>query len=362
MSSPYKYILLNVLVLGTLSFQVKAAEPCKPLTDAMKAGWLKIKTSLPNSNAVQTQTQLSIKTALGYPLTIPGKIVDRSRHAMGMGDYQLLEKNPAGFNILKKNQNRNSPNVLSSLPWVSNTSKYTDVLKVEVGLCMGQSTAQRKLNVLSFFDPKNTALQNVPDKAKDLEGWYQFYENKITALLKQNKPTVFPEFANIQALSQDPRLQIHIKKHITQLWAEKNISLSGLGVLNSTKNTPDVAIAKDLHKLVSDRLNKNFNPMLYLAEHRPSGSKESYWIHVMQAFKVEPIAEDGSYLIHVWDVNYSPLSASKTIQVDAKGGMKYGEIILGEVNQVPWDNHEMGEMTVNLIKFCEENPALCAPK
>ena len=361
-SSLQNFFLMKVLIFSTLSFVVEAAEPCKPITAALKTGWLKVKTSLPNSNPIQTQTQLAVKTALTYPFHVPGKIYNRSRHALGMGDYQLLEANPAGFNVLKKNGSRNSPNVLSSLPWVSNRSKYAEVLEVDVGLCMGQTTAQRKLNVLSFFDPQNTALQNVPDKTKDLEAWYKFFENKITSLLKKNEPTIFPGFQNIQSLATEPRFEKLIKKHITELWAEKNISLGGLGVLNSTKNMPTIEKANDLHKLVSDRLNKNFSPLLYLAEHKPTGSKESYWIHVMQAFKVDPIAEDGSYLIHVWDVNYSPFSASKTIQVDAKGGMKYGEIILGEVNQVPWDNHEMGEMTVNLLKFCEKNPSLCQPK
>lgn len=351
----------KVLILSALlfCFPVIANDPCHPFLDAFTTGWLKIEKAEPIRIQPKSQIEIAKTAALTYPLTLPKKIQDRTLHALKMGDYHLLDSDPKNFSILDVNIARNTPENVHSLSFTNSSHAYSDVIKVDYGMCMGHSSAQRKFNILSFFDPKNKAAQLVPDKERDLEAWYKFYEDKITLLLEKNQPVVIPGFKNLESFSSEPRLQRHMKKLIVKLWSDKNISLGGLSILNSVAEETNINKAVELHKKVKNRLARHFSPNLYLAAPNDGKFAKGQWIHVMQAYKIEEMQKDGSYVIHVWDVNNRGSRAASELIVDATGGMTYNGQKMAKVDQVPWDDHEIGEITKNLLKFCERNPALC---
>ena len=287
----------------------------------------------------------------------PKEIFQCTSHFLGMGKYQLLKSEaPHAFKVFKLNRHTAIPSVEHSLPWQNTGSDYAGIVDMEFGICMGHTSAQRKFNVLSFYDSKLSS--EVPDRTKSPEKWLKYYQDRIDDVM-DNRPAIFPGFENLNQLASDPELSPYIKRKILKQWADNNISLGGGKILSAIKRKMD---AKDLQKLYSDvkeKIDFSLSPRLYFAAGNENIMTDRKWIHVMQVYDISPPHTDGSYVLHIWDPNYPANEAAQRVVVYPDGRIDYDGMPLTEVGIVPWEDFEIGEMTGNLIEFCAKHPERC---
>jgi len=287
----------------------------------------------------------------------PKEIYQCTGHFLGMGKYQLLKSEaPHAFKVFKLNRHTAIPSVEHSLPWENTPGAYEKIVDMNFGVCMGHTSAQRKFNVLSFYD--SNIPDSIPNRNSDPEKWLEYYQGRIDDVI-ENKPAIFYGFENLNQLASDPELKPYIKKLIVKQWADNNISFGGLKILRGTKREMNSEAVQKLYGELKEKLDFDLSPRMYFAAGNKNLLVDNKWIHVMQVYKLDPPDADGTYILHIWDPNYSAEYAAQKVKVFSDGTINYNGIELTEIGIVPWEDFEIGEMTGNLIEFCAKHPERC---
>ncbi len=266
------------------------------------------------------------------------------------------------FLVFKSREGRHVPNLDFSLAFQNHNMGFEnkDKKNDQYGFCLGVTTELRKMNLLAFYDPENKYLAEVPSK-EDSEAWLAFYKDLIDQVMI-NRPVIIPGFANLQELSGTPGLKEYMVRHVLNQWAMKNASIySGFfQMLLGVKREYSKKEANQLYKEVRERIARHYPPRLFL-------SKKNYdkpllggqYIHVMEAFEISEMAEDGSYKIGVWHINNPWDKATYHVEIRADGTAWMEWRDLGELDIVPGDDAEIAEMVHHLKPFCEKYNELC---
>lgn len=275
--------------------------------------------------------------------------------------YQTLDSHD--FEVFQSRVFRHTPNYEFSLAFENHNMGFEDAKKKndQYGFCLGVTTELRKMNLLAFYDPENKYGADVPDKKTHFNEWLAYYKKLIDDVMV-NKPVIIPHFSNLHELSGTPGIKEYMVLHVMNQWASKNASLySGLyEMLLGVKRSYSKREANKLYHDLKKRIARHYPPRLFL-------SKKNYkeplfgaqYIHIMQAFDITEMREDGSYEIGVWHINNKWDKATYYIKVKADGTAWMEWRDLGELDIVPGDDAEIAEMVKNLRPFCKIHSELC---
>lgn len=309
------------------------------------------------SSTVPTQTDIVKRGAKAYFPRLGSNLVDNIMSISGLGDFKFYEKiqseNPekSPFRVFNANNFKRKPQKEWSFAFYNTGFDLKDVVKNEFGFCAGFSTALRKFNMLTYFDPTNTEGQNVPSRESNPTAWFNFYKTKIDAVMA-NQMVVIPNFDHLYELSSDPEIGLYMKQMVVRQWELTNVNLLqgiGDGFLAVTKkmNSQDLNKTYDYLK---KRLSYGYNPIVYLAKHDDdlTNSKTAkkvdakwynlkqqleklritinemskQWIHVLMITELSDRASDGSFTFKVWDINEKASEgAMKKVTVDGTGNI-----------------------------------------
>ncbi len=320
---------------------------------------------------IKTQKQLAIWQAKKYPMRFPIEVYECLKHWMRLDDYHIfLRKKQEEFSrnqqdLFKKvfeiNEHRRIPTTDNQFAF--SNADVTPLCDNNFRYCHSYTFIQTAFNRLAHYDPDNFFGFSVPDKTNYPEEWFDFYRKLIDDLVLKRKPIIIPYFKNLYEFSDsDPKIINYLKERIAIKWAERNVNFFGARIFKSVKETFSKQESLELYKSLTYQINElHYNPILWLA--RPvegplfqALNNGNIWIHVMQAYKVSELAEDGSYVIYFWDI-YSPQDADKavnTVKIDPNSDKFHNAY--SEIEQVHGDRITVGKDIKNLTKFYEENP------
>lgn len=266
------------------------------------------------------------------------------------------------FEVFKNNEFRHTPNLEFSLAFENHHMGFEipDKKNDQYGFCYGVTTVLRKMNLLAFYDPQNILGASVPSR-DDKEAWTSFYKGLIDQVMR-NKPVIIPGFSGLHEFSGSLEIKPYLVRHVLNQWGINNASFySGFGqMLLGVKRSYSQNEANALYDKVKGRIAHHYPPRLFL-------SKKNYdkplfgaqYIHVMEAFEISDKKADGSYSIGVWHINNQWDKATYHIEIHADGSAWMEWRDLGELDIVPGDDAEIGEMVKNLKPFCMSHNQLC---
>ncbi len=319
------------------------------------------------------------KRGIGYFfIDFPNSVMNNFLKFYGLDPYsnyvRMHKRNPnkSPWSVFYGIQHRRVPTRDHSFTFVNQDYDFADVAEIEFGVCSSMTFGLRRFNMLAHFDDFNKAGQKVPDQTEDFEAWLKFYFDKIDDVFRL-RPTVFPYFQNLNQLASIPQFKYYMKLHVLNLWVMKNVSIRGLIQLVSVKEEPNRFKNKLLHKQLTDRLNRAYNPIVFLSQPRSkiygpvkgdSDETEDHWIHVVQVYKVDPMKADGSYNFYIWDINEELIEyTQKKIEVKANGEVRFpdfdspeGYFNLSAAKLFPEDDKEIGIILRNKAWWCHHNP------
>ncbi|MCB9092043.1 MAG: hypothetical protein H6620_05735 [Halobacteriovoraceae bacterium] len=337
---------------------------------------------------ITKQRELAIWQLKQYLKSLPVHMYRCGKHLLGGGSYNRLRAvggNEAFQNAFRLQEYKRIPSTGNQFPF--DNSEVAEVCSRDFGFCHGYTATLTVFNRLAHFDPQNISKQKFPDK-KDPEAWFQFYSKLIDDVVFNRNPVIIPGYKNLyEFVDSDPRLTRYVKEHIALMWAKRNVSFTGyFNVLRSIYNKFSFKEAIALHSNLSEKINlRNYNPITWVAQ--PSFDKKGIFnvdeqagIHVMQAYKITPIDENGEYIIYFWDI-YTPHDANEaTVEyhISTREKNKHGKplmrayrqhphrntkeqiggnnYVFADIDQIPFDDIGVGNDAEKLIDFYEKNP------
>ncbi len=336
---------------------------------------------------VKTQRQLAKTRVWPYLKELPKNIFTCTWHTLRGSSYHriLRREGPDGYKkIFKYNSIKRQPRTENQFSF--DNGAVGEVCSRDFGYCRGFSTQQGRTWLrLGHFDPKNISGIDYPTDVGS-DKWFNFYKEIIDKIMAEKKPAIVPGYENLYLFSKShPRITRYLKERIALSWAEENINISSylkIGRSIYNKFTPDEALK--LHKKLHFRINElNVNPIVWVSQ--PAGGEKPFLgidegagIHVMQAYRIDPIDDAGYFTVYFWDI-YSPHNADNAIstyRISTKQARSNGRAVVkkkfgsrtkpngdvfnpadfADMDLVPFDDMEIGRDAYNLAKFYEENP------
>ncbi len=339
---------------------------------------------------VKTQKQLSKYQVKRYIKSFPKIALECSRHFLRGSSYHRLLRNqgPVAFqNAFKLNYTKRFPRTENHFPF--DNDGVSDVCDRDFGYCHGFSAALTYWNRLSHFDPENISKTKYPKNVGSDE-WFEYYKNIIDKIMKDRKPLIVPGYNHLyEFASSHPRITRYLKEHIALEWAERNINISSyFKVLRQVYHNFTLKESKALYKKLNFQINElNFNPIVWIASSTNERKRINPLeipgsIHNMQAYRIDPIDQQGNFKLYFWDI-YSAQDADEAIDVytisttstGANGkpvifrevrnslgkivGKKKrfdGAFNFADMDTVPYDEMKIGEDAVNLMNFYKAHP------
>ncbi len=341
---------------------------------------------------VKTQKQLGKYQVKRYIKSFPKIALQCTRFFLRGSSYHRLlrQQGPVAFqNTFKLNYHKRFPRTENHFPF--DNGDVGDVCERDFGYCHGFSAALTYWNRLSHFDPGNINQASYPRNVGSDE-WFEYYKLIIDKIMNNKEPVIIPGYNHLyEFASSHPRITNYLKEHIALEWAERNINLSSyFKVLRQVYHKFTIKEAKDLHKKLHFKINElNHNPVVWIAsaadeKKRINPLEIPGGIHDMQAYRVDPIDKNGDFKVYFWDI-YSPNDADEatsifTISTIKKGSKNknkpriFKEIVdstgkvlekksefdgvfdFADMDTVPFDEIELGEQVVKLMKFYQDNP------
>ncbi len=261
------------------------------------------------------------------------------------------------FGFFYVHRERLKPNKEDHFSFANTNSDFSEIVRLDYGVCAGMSVLLRKFHRLAFFDPNNITQANVPSRYKELKSWKKFYYKQIKRI--QNlKPAIFPHFKSLNELSSDPILKKILKETSLQEWAIKNATIGGaLQVLETIKEKMKPTEIRKLYTNLQLRLDLDYKPIVFTVEKSKKIFTTKHRIHVLNVTKIIQNPENQDIEIHFWDINYSNInSAAKKAIIHPDGTISGDYSNLSRIQLYPYDDFEISRMLKNQMKWCKSNP------
>jgi len=254
---------------------------------------------------------------------------------------RAIQDAPATLTLLNGHPERRAPNAAFSFPFYNSGSAMKEIAETDFGFCLGFTYLLRKFNVLATFRPDLPRLARVEE-----------YFGRIDAIA-EDFPDEIPGYADLYTFASDPRIARHLKLHIADEWAKRNVSRAGLhvyaegfGALKSREIDRLLAdlrrvLALGVNPIVYFAIDPNAKPALFAeiadricavdpnscAAVKETLAKQAKadWlgkivertgmIHVVQVYDLRMDADGKAHLL-VWDINERAEIASTDLVVD----------------------------------------------
>lgn len=271
------------------------------------------------------------------------------------------------FKLFQIFQNKRAPKIENDLAFENDPIDFSNLIVDDLGVCMGVTSVIRKFNMLAHFDPQNTFKAKVPIRQTHEKEWIAFYQKLIDKVMS-NIPTVIPYFHDLEEISSYGNFYTYLQRHSLDQWALNNMTIQAgaAQMLLGVKTVFNKIDGYFLYSTLKKRLNRYYNPKVFLAQPGSFNKKEDIWIHVMQVYDLTPMNRDGSYQIKLWDPNFpANHELSKAVVDITKDGKALfhdedGTLTkLSAIDLYKWDDAEIAEILLNYQPFCKKYPTIC---
>jgi hypothetical protein len=269
----------------------------------------------------------------------------------------IISKKKWMFKYFQDHADRRTPRIYNGPTTVNADHEYKGISDRKFGYCWGYATMVRFFTQVAYFDG---TLKRPPLKETLAE---------VDQVLK-GQATLIRGYSNFRDLTLNPKVEFHLKLAAMELWRERAIKFSSVGItLNSTK-WMDFNEVESFAKNLERRLKRGEFPKLVFASLIPThpfyGMNTD--IHVVPAYKVERL-ENNRIRIYLWDINFYAETlekAPKYLEIDSNHQItyapyleqgtpySYGSDLIGRVIIAPENDSENATMMNSLNRFCTD--------
>ncbi len=310
------------------------------------------------SQSIPTQTEYLTKNLWRLFVDIPTYQIRELNDLAGITRFDfyyqshLKNKSKSPFHLFKGNKHNLEVSDESSFAFNNTVHEFSDIVRLDFGVCSGMAFLLRKFHRLSYFDPDNLINQNVPTR-ENHEEWVKFYYKKFKNIQK-NKVEIFPYFKNLNELSSDPVFKDLLKRITLDEWVIRNVNVSGIKqVLETRKDKLSKKEINKLYKDINQRLNLNYKPIIYLAAKSPTILTKNHSLHVVNVTGIK--RDNDNIIIYSWDNNHQYLPKSfKKLIIDNNGEISGDYKEIHRVGLIPHDDFEVAQILRSKISWCNK--------
>lgn len=260
-------------------------------------------------------------------MAIPGIFNLLFENTVHYPDYEMDFESPEmkevrGF--AARNQELRFANLESTFSFFNDKESFKGLFVKDLGICRGYSSLRRKFRLLAFFDAKNEAGIEVPNREKHPRKYVRFYK-KLIKQIRKGQPTIIPGYANLREFSSDELVSDMIKMQVFREWRKKNFSSNSGTTSDMLRGTLRHSTYEELLYLrdhVEAYAKEGLNTMIWTAV------KKSGWIHVLEAVEASPVDENGDFKLKLWnDKSMEEAKMYSYLTVTKKGDILYDDFI-----------------------------------
>jgi len=309
---------------------------------------LKLKESIPQQDFAVNETL--------YRTVVPKISLDSIYDYFNQPSYSEIVQNQKWmFHYFGKTAARRTPKLENGPTTVNADHEYAGISDRKFGYCWGYATMVRFFTQVAFFDG-DMKRPSVKETLKEVD-----------QVLK-GKATLIRGYANFRELSLNPRVEFHLKLAAMELWRERAMNFSSVGITLKSTTWMTFDEVENFAKNLETRLKRGEFPKLVFSSLIPT--KPFYGIntdiHVVPAYKVERLPNK-RIRIHLWDINFYAETLEKSpkyLEIDSNHQItyapyfedgkpySYGSDIIGRVVIAPENDDENATMLNSLHAFC----------